>query len=197
MAIYDINKTFDVLKKYKITTNIESVRRWLREGTIKGIPPKSRKEGWRVREEDLFEFIRERVPSFDAILELEGEDFNTTSVINKNTTNVAKEDPKEDPRAQMWWECVRKNIFEGYITIKKNRIRECIQHRGYSKDLEEKVWKVCEANKRGYSHPRVPYLLEAFLFDGQRILMDENFEDTEEKILFPLIEYVRNKFISS
>jgi hypothetical protein len=191
MTVYDINKTFDVLKKYKITSNKESVRRWLRKGVIKGIKPTSRKEGWKVREEDLFEFIKERVPSFDAFLELEGEDFNTTSVVNSNTTNVVK----EDPRAEMWWECVRKNIFEGYITIKKTRIRECIQHKGYSKDLEEKVWKMCEENKRGYSHPRVPYLLEAFLFDGQRILMDENFEDLEEKIYFPLIEYVRNKYI--
>ncbi|WP_267900376.1 hypothetical protein [Lentibacillus cibarius] len=43
--MYNVEDAFSLLKTYKITTHMESVRRWLREGTIKGIPPKSRKEG--------------------------------------------------------------------------------------------------------------------------------------------------------
>ncbi|EAD5934775.1 DNA-binding protein, partial [Listeria monocytogenes] len=46
--VYSVNETFDVLKANKITSNIESVRRWLRQGEIEGVAPTSRKEGWKV-----------------------------------------------------------------------------------------------------------------------------------------------------
>jgi hypothetical protein len=79
--LYTLNETFDVLKKYKITTHKESVRRWLREGALVGIQPTSKKSGWRVREEDLNQFIQKKLP-----LELI-ESKNSPS----NTTYVAKE----------------------------------------------------------------------------------------------------------
>lgn len=67
---------------------------------------------------------------------------------------------------EMWRELDKKNLFEGFIEIKKSLVRECIQHIKYSKELENEVW--------------------------QRLLLDKNFEALEEQIMFSMIEYVRN-----
>ncbi|MFD1362840.1 hypothetical protein [Lentibacillus salinarum] len=175
MRVYNVDSAFALLKKYKITTNKESVRRWLRQGKIKGIPPVSRKEGWQIIEADLVSFVKERIPEF-------------------NTTNFVTEAISEDDiRAKMWWEIVKKNIFEDFLEIKKSRVRECVKHKGYSKEFEIYVWENLKKNKRGYKTPRIPYLLDAFLFDTKRLLMDQSYENIEDKILFSLIEYLREK----
>lgn len=186
MTMYSIDEAFERLKAYKLTTHKESIRRWLRQGVIKGIAPSSRKEGWKISKEALDDFIQQRLPDFFTM--------NVVKEVNEtNKTNVVNDEMKEQIRAEMWLELARKNIWEGYIELKKSLVRECIQHRHYSKDLEEKVWKACEANSREYSKPRIKYLLEAFAFDGQRILMDKSFESLEEQIIFPMIEYVKQK----
>lgn len=77
------------------------------------------------------------------------------------------------------------------MEIKKNRINECIDHRSYSKELAQEVWERCEENSKAYKQPRILYLLEAFLFEGQRLLLDQNFASLDEQILFPIIEHVR------
>ena len=118
----------------------------------------------------------------------------TTDVVKEssqlNTTDVAKE-KEERIRTDMWIELANKNIWEGHVELKKKRIHECIQHRNYSKDLEVAVWQACEENSRGYSKPRVFYLLEAFGFNQKRLLLDKNFEDLEEQVIFAIIEHVR------
>lgn len=143
--------------------------------------PASRKEGWKIPENLLHQFIQQRLP-----------DSYTTNLVKKenkdHTINVANK-IKEQARAEMWIELAKRNIWEGYIEVKKSLIRECIQHKRYSKDLEEKVWKSCEANSKAYKKPRINYLLEAFAFDGKRLLMDKSFEHLEEQIIFPVIEY--------
>ncbi|WLR44440.1 helix-turn-helix domain-containing protein (plasmid) [Bacillus carboniphilus] len=164
----NIDEVFERLQELKITTNKESVRRWLRQGKIKG-EIRSKKEGWFVRESDLQEFIESRMPD------------------NFKTIN----DVKENARAEMWWEIVKKNIFEGYIEIKKNRLKECIEHRKHSKDFFDYCWEHVNEHKRGYATPRVPYLLDAFVYDGYRVKFDENFDILEEQILFALIEHLR------
>lgn len=186
MKTYTVDEAFEILKANKITKHKESVRRWLRQGVIKGIAPISKKEGWTITENELHKFMQQRLP-----------DSYTTTVAKEvngnNTTNVINDEMKEQIRAEMWLELVSKNIWEGYIEVKKSFIKECIRHRHYSKDLEEKVWKACEMNSKAYSKPRVSYLLEAFAFDGKRLLMDKSFESKEEQIIFPIIEYVRQK----
>ncbi|WP_240378137.1 hypothetical protein [Bacillus piscicola] len=179
MKMYSVEEAFEILKAYKITTHMESVRRWLRNGTIQGEAPLSRKEGWRISEDALYSFIRDRTPdqAFDS---------------NK-TTNVVKEEIKEKARAEMWWEIVRKNIFEDYIELKKTRLQECVQHKGYSKAFEKQLWEEVSQHTRGYSTPRIPYLLDAFLYNNERILMEQDFEEKEECILFALLEHVRKK----
>lgn len=183
---YTVDKAFRILKDLKMTSNEESVRRWLRQGVIKGISPISRKEGWRFPKEALDAFIKERLP----------ESYTMNVATNNNTTNVSKEKGiEEQTREKMWLELAKKNIFEGSIEIKKTRVHDCIEHLGFSNDLEETVWDACQKNKRGYSKPRVPYLLEAFGFDNKRLLLDTKYEDLEEQVIFAIIEYVRKQLV--
>lgn len=180
MKHYNVKEALELLKKYKITTNGESIRRWLRSGIIKGIPPVSRKEGWLIREDDLYAFIRSRLP--DDVISIPG-----------NTTNDVSKSDRESIRSEMWWELAGKSIFEESIEPKRKQVQECIQHRGHSKDFEKHVWDTISKHKRGYATPRIPYLLDAFLFDGKRIRMDDNFELLDEKILYALIEEIRKQ----
>lgn len=181
--MYTVDEAFEKLKEYKITTHQESVRRWLRQGIIQGIAPSSRKEGWLIPKENLDDFIKNRLPNIHAT-ESVGESKESY------TTDVAKE-IEEQARAAMWIELANKNIWEGYVEIKKSRIQDCISHRRFPKDLEHAVWERCVANSRAYKKPRVSYLLEAFGFEQQRLLLDQNFEDIEEQVIFAIIEYVR------
>ena len=45
MTTYSVNEVFKRLKALKITSNEESVRRWLRTGKLKGYQ-NSKKQGW-------------------------------------------------------------------------------------------------------------------------------------------------------
>src|SRR5690625_7059449 len=94
MKTFNVDEAFEILKSNKITTHKESVRRWLRQGVIKGIAPKTRKEGWKVHENELQAFIKQRLPNHV-----------TTSVVREsNTTNVANDEIRKKVRSEMWWE---------------------------------------------------------------------------------------------
>ncbi|EAD5894994.1 hypothetical protein EZL50_15800, partial [Listeria monocytogenes] len=119
--VYSVNETFDVLKANKITSNIESVRRWLRQGEIEGVAPTSRKEGWKVTHEALERFLAERLPETIAIPETAPTN-TTIDVLETNETNVVLDE--EAIRAQMWVEITRKNIWEGYVQVKKLLLKQ-------------------------------------------------------------------------
>lgn len=87
LKFYSVRDAFEILKENKITSNIESVRRWLRQGKIKGIAPKSRKEGWQIPENELQIFMKKRLPESHTM---------TPHVIN--TTIVVNEEVKEKIR---------------------------------------------------------------------------------------------------
>jgi len=91
----------------------------------------------------------------------------------------------------MWFEIVHRNIFEGFVDIKKSRLKDCIEHKCYSKEFFAYCWDQLNQNNRGRVGPRVPYPLDAFLYDSKRIKMDSNYEMLEEKVLFALIEHLR------
>lgn len=181
--LYTVHEAFKLLQEYKITSHKESVRRWLREGKIKGIPPKSRKDGWMIEERDLLDFVQSRMP--DSIVT---ETFNAT-------LDAKGIDPTEI-RETMWWELVSKNIFEGMFEVKKAQVRECVAHLRMSDEFESYAWNTMQAHKRGYATPRIPYLLEAALFDGQRIVLDETYETKEEQIIFAVLEYIRKQRVN-
>lgn len=178
-SVYTVQEAFERLKELHITSNIESVRRWLRQGTIVGIPPSTRKDGWRVEKAALDSFIQERVPSF------------TTNVALHPVEDVDVEQIKKKAREDMWFEITRINVWEGFIDIKKKDIKECLEHRRYSQHLAPIIWERCVQNSIAYKKPRILYLLDAFKFEGKRLLFDENFGLLEEKILYSMIEYVR------
>lgn len=178
MKQYTVPEAFELLRKNKITSHEESVRRWLRQGIIRGIPPETRKDGWRIREHDLYVFIQARLP--------ENIPYN-----DSYTTTDAKDE--ENIRADMWWELARKYIFEGAIEPKRKQIRTCAEHKHYSPALEQDAWSIISQHKMGHAKPHIPYLLDAFLFNGKRIRMDENYESREESILYALLEHVRKE----
>lgn len=181
MTTYSVNEVFNRLKALKITSNEESIRRWLRTGKLKGYQ-NSKKQGWRVREEDLQRFIDEKMPNF-----------NATNVVLNNAPDEQDVALEEAVREQMWYQIVHRNIFEGFIDIKKSRLKDCIEHKRYSKDFFTYCWDQLSQKNQGRTVPRVPYLLDAFLYDSKRIKMDNNYELLEERVIFALIEYLRLK----
>lgn len=181
--IYSVNETFDILKANKITSNIESVRRWLRQGEIEGIAPTSRKKGWKVTHKALERFLVERLP--EGVCESEAISFTTNNVKENMVLD------EETIRANMWFEVTRKNIWEGYVQVKKNLLKEAAEHRQYVPALVERVWDLCVANSSAYKQPRVNYLLDAFSFEGQRLKLDKNFTSKEEQVIYAIFEYVK------
>lgn len=186
--VYSVNETFDVLKANKITSNIESVRRWLRQGEIEGIAPTSRKEGWKVTHEALERFLAERLPETMAIPETVPTN-TTIDVIETNETNVVIDE--EEIRAQMWFEVTSKNIWEGYVQVKKTLLKQAAEQRHHSPKLIEQVWERCVANSSAYKQPRINYLLDAFSFEGQRLKFDTDFASKEEQVIYAIFEYVK------
>lgn len=178
MKLYSVEEALQLFTRYKITSHKETIRRWLRGGVLQGIPPTSRKEGWMIQEDHLYGFIKSRVPDHETMASF-------------HTTNDVKDVNEEEIRATMWWQLVRKNIFEDFIDVKKTRIRECIEHDRHSKVFETYVWDEILKNKGGYATPRIPYLLDAFLFGGERIPMDQHYDNVEDKTLFALVEHLR------
>jgi excisionase family DNA binding protein len=51
--------TADEIAK-RLRVSLETVRRWLRSGELRGFRPGGTKAGWRVRESDLAEYLRDR-----------------------------------------------------------------------------------------------------------------------------------------
>ena len=55
-----VEEAFHILQREGITSSIQMVRRWLREGKIKGIRTPNRKEGWHIPKRELNLFIESR-----------------------------------------------------------------------------------------------------------------------------------------
>ena len=180
--MYTVDEAFEILAEKKITSSKEIVRRWLRNGTLKGIKPSSRKEGWRIPEESLEVFIEERLASF------------ATAVVSEE----AKERLREEGRAQMWYKIAASGIREGYIEVTRGKFNRCIEHWRFEKEFADYAWNRIQGyypyNK---TKPRIYYLGGAAEFHGDRVLFDENFEDLEEKILFAVIEHIRIERITA
>lgn len=102
---------------------------------------------------------------------------------------------RDEIRAQMWREITSKNIWEGYVSIKRSMLKAAAEHRYYTPELIEKVWErlTTDSSNRGYKQPRVSYLLDAFSFEGERVLMDNSFASTEEQVVYALIEHVKKE----
>ena len=58
---YNVNEALEVLKSYDITSSKQMITRWLREGRL-WVRRMNRKEGWRIHEKDLEDFIERMKP---------------------------------------------------------------------------------------------------------------------------------------
>lgn len=70
MREYNVHEVLAILQKYYITDSQQMVARWIREGKIQGIRSENRKEGYRVSEDELFEFIEEQRPGLSSIFQV-------------------------------------------------------------------------------------------------------------------------------
>lgn len=122
-----------------------------------------------------------------------------TIELEDNTTNVVidEEAIRANERAKMWYEIIRKNIWEGYVEIKRAVLKEAAAHRGYSSQLIEEVWERCVRHSAAYKQPRVSYLLDAFSFEGQRLMFATEFESKEEQAIYAICEYVKTNRINA
>lgn len=70
MTEYNVHEVLAILQKYYITDSLQMVTRWIREGKIQGIRSENRREGYRVSEDDLLDYIEELRPGLPAIMEI-------------------------------------------------------------------------------------------------------------------------------
>jgi predicted nucleic acid-binding Zn-ribbon protein len=68
-------EALEYLKKNGITDSQQVVRKWIRDGELKAIPPEKgrRKDGYRIPIEELERFISKRNPLYDEVKRLEEE----------------------------------------------------------------------------------------------------------------------------
>ncbi|MDN4525503.1 hypothetical protein [Fictibacillus fluitans] len=59
--ILNVHEAFKVLKKHYITDNFQLVSGYIRDGRLKG-ERATRKDGWKIKEDDLYDFIDEEKP---------------------------------------------------------------------------------------------------------------------------------------
>lgn len=189
--MYTVDEAFEILKRNKITTSKESVRRWLRDGVIEAAPPATRKQGWRIAEDALDRFIAERLPE-GIVKENEGAPSYTTDDLKA---------AEERGRTEMWNRVAGRWLWEGHLEIKRKMIRDAVEHMRYTKEFEELVWQRVVANSKSYSKPRVFYLIDAFLFENERVLYHPDFgggrTGLEESIVFAILDKVRLDLKSS
>ena len=187
--MYELDELFEILKRNKITTNKESVRRWLRQGKIvgtKGAGPK--KNGWQVSEEALEYFLKERLPEKR---DSKSEDNAIIVVLSE----AEQKQLREEGRQEILDRLAANNIWEGRFVFKKKFITDCLDHKRLENpSLRTYILNRILEHKRGYATPGVVYLLNTFNFEGNRLNFDTDFSGREEQIVFSLIEYLRNEY---
>jgi hypothetical protein len=70
LRFYNVHEATDILNKYYINNCVQTVVRWLREGRIKGERTDYKKEGWKIEENNLFDFIEEVRPGLIEIMRI-------------------------------------------------------------------------------------------------------------------------------
>ena len=183
---YTVQEAFTLLKRYGLAEHIEVVRRWLRQGTLKGTPPVKRREGWRIEEEDLQAFILARAPGLADLNAIE----------NQNTTNVVKQQPldvaaiQEEARIAYWWELIGRFIFEDFIEVRRSVVKDILEVRPYEEASKASVLADVFRDVPKGKKLRVNYLHGAFPFRGQRVAFNAQSPDREEEIAGRLLDAV-------
>lgn len=64
----NVHEALKILNVHYVTDSIQMVTRWIREGRILAERSENRKEGWRILEEDVYEFANEVNPGIVQLL---------------------------------------------------------------------------------------------------------------------------------
>lgn len=190
VEFYSVDEAFSILLQNKITSNKESLKRWLRQGKLKGEKgggPK--KNAWIIQEKDLRAFIKERLPEGVSL---------STSLLAIELSSFSTEEMefyRQEGRIDMWQQITSRNIWEGRYEFKKRFIQECMDHlRLDNQNLRDYLFENILSHKNGYAKPGVPYLLEKFRFNGQRLDFYHQYGSLEEQITFSVIDYLRGEY---
>jgi hypothetical protein len=65
--VFNVHEALKILKKHYVTDNIQMVSRFIREGRLVG-ERGTRKDGWKINESDLYDFIDEEKPGIIEIV---------------------------------------------------------------------------------------------------------------------------------
>ena len=190
MKAYSVEEAFLVLQHNKITSNKESLKRWLRQGKLlgeKGGGPK--KNGWIIQEKDLRAFIQERLP--------EGLSLSTILMTTENPSCSVEEmeSYRAEGRLDMWQQITSLNIWQGRFEFKKRFVEECILHlRIENREVHQYIMDSMLSHKKGYSKPGVLYLLDKCQFDGHILDFALQYGGIDEQITFSVIDYLRTQY---
>lgn len=193
MKTYSVEEAFSILQTSKITSNKESVKRWLRQGKLQGVKgggPK--KNAWIIHEEDLLAFMKDRLP--------EGLALSTSPLPTEgsNCSEEEKESYREDGRLEMWKQVTGLNIWQGRFEFKRRFLEECILHlRLENRDLHQYIIDSMLSHKKGYTKPGVLYLLDKCRYDGQILDFALQYGGIDEQITFSVIDYLRTQYKNS
>jgi hypothetical protein len=80
---YNVYEALRVLQEHFITSSIQMVARWIREGKLLGSRTENRKDGYLIDEDDLYRFIEERKPGMILHIENEKEKVENTPLPEK------------------------------------------------------------------------------------------------------------------
>lgn len=190
MRIYSVDEAFTILHNNKITSNKESVKRWLRQGKLmgtKGGGPK--KNGWIIREDDLRTFLQDRLPEGVSL------STNLISTVACGCSEDERESYREFGRLDMWKQVTGHNIWQGRFEFKKRFVEECILHlRIENRDLHQYIMDLMLSHKKGYTKPGVLYLLDKCKFDGHILDFAHQYGGIDEQITFSVIDYLRTQY---
>lgn len=188
MRIYSVNEAFTILHNNKITSNKESVKRWLRQGKLLGTKGRGgpKKNGWNLREDDLRMFLQNRLPEVFAL------STNLISTATCSCSDAERDFYREEGRLGMWKQITGLNIWQGRFKFKKRFVEKCILHlRIENRDVHQYIKNSMLSHKKRYAKPGVLYLLDKCKFDGHILDFARQYGGIDEQITFSVIDYLR------
>ncbi|MCQ6268838.1 hypothetical protein M1K46_25090 [Fictibacillus sp. WQ 8-8] len=72
---FNVHEALKILSEHRITDSIQMVTRYIREGRIKAETIQNRKDGYRIHEDDLYDFIKEIDPEIVWIMDAYKNDY--------------------------------------------------------------------------------------------------------------------------
>lgn len=100
MRDYNVHEVLAILQKYYVTESQQMVTRWIREGKILATRSPERKEGYRIYEEDLYEFIEDQRPGLITIMDGYSQYIKSIQLDEVETEAELEAEPKAEPSIQ-------------------------------------------------------------------------------------------------